>query len=251
MLKMRPLRKYPHLFFIILSLLILFSSNAYAGFLNRLLESLGIISSREAPTEIRIAEGLREALSVASVNAVKTAGKTDGYFSNRLVKILLPESISRYEKGIRILGYGNELDSFIVSMNRAAEKAAVHAVPIFSDAIKSITFDDARRLLSGGDTAITDFFRDKTFENLYQAFMPAVENELSNFDVTDKYQSVAKAYMSVPVSGKPELPVLGEYVTSRALEGLFLIMSHEETNIRKNPSARVTDLLKEVFGKGR
>ncbi len=239
---------YRHLTVTFFSVLLLFSaSKAEAGFWDTILKRLGLISSETSLSEDKIIAGLKEALSVGTENSVELTGKVDGYLANNAIKILLPENIARFEENLRMLGAGEYVDSFILSMNRAAEKAAPRARAIFADAIKKITFDDARKLLSGGDTAITDFFKSKTYENLLAAFAPVVDKELDNYGVTAKYKSVADSLSKVPFAS--ELPVVDikKYVTSKALDGLFHVLADEEKNIRRNPAARVTSLLKEVF----
>ncbi len=239
---------YRNLAVTLFSVLLLFSAlKAEAGFWDTLLRRLGIISKETSLSEDNIIAGLKEALSVGTENTVKLTGKIDGYFANRAIKILLPENIAGFEENLRMLGAGQYVDSFILSMNRAAEKAAPLARVIFTDAIKRMTFDDARKLLAGGDTAITDFFKSKTYGDMLTAFTPVIDRELDNYGVTAKYKSVADSLSRMPFASALPVVDIKEYVTAKALDGLFHVLADEEKNIRKNPSARVTALLKEVF----
>ncbi|HOJ39068.1 MAG TPA: DUF4197 domain-containing protein [bacterium] len=221
-------------------------STAEAGFLDILLQKFGI-SSRSVLSEEKIVAGLKEALSVGTENAVNLTGKVDGYFANAAIKILLPENVRKMEDVLRLLGYGPKLDDFVLSMNRAAEKAAPFARNIFLEAITQITFDDARKILNGGETAITDFFKTKTYDSLTLAFTPVVKEQLDAFSVTAKYKAIVEPYQKLPFAEKIAFLDLDGYVVARALDGLFYILASEEKNIRKNPAARVTQLLKEVF----
>ena len=133
-------------------------------------------------------------------------------------------------------------------MNRAAEKAAPEAKRIFLEAITSMTFEDARKLLNGGDSAATDFFKQKTSASLYKAFRPIVDNSMHQVGTVQKYNDMLAGMQQVPFVKKETLDV-GDYVTNKALDGLFLIVAEEERSIRKNPAARVTNLLKEVFSR--
>ena len=125
----------------------------------------------------KLASGLKEALRVGTDKTVKLTGRTDGYFTNQAIKILLPKNLHPLETGLRALGYGPKVDAFVLSMNRAAETAAPAARKIFGDAILAMTFDDARKIFSGGDTAATDYFKEKTSAQLAAAFRPVVEKK--------------------------------------------------------------------------
>jgi hypothetical protein len=146
------------------------------------------------------------------------------------------------------MGYGPKLDSFVLSMNRAAEAAAPAARKIFGDAIMSMTFDDARKIYSGGDTAATEYFKNKTSEQLTEAFRPEVEKTMHANGVTQQYNALVGQYKSIPFAKSQDLDI-NKYVVSKALDGLFYTLGEQEKEIRKNPAARTTSLLKEVFGK--
>jgi hypothetical protein len=199
-------------------------------------------------SESRAADGLKEALRVGTDHAVLRTGKQDGFFGNQLIKILLPDSIQRLEPGLRLAGFGPQIDELVLSMNRAAEQAAPRAKEIFVNAITAMTIDDALKILHGGDTAATDFFKRKTSKSLYTEFRPIVDNTMSRVGTVQKYNDVVGGVQKLPLMKADTLDV-GDYVTDKALDGLFLIVAEEERNIRQNPAARVTDLLKDVFGR--
>jgi hypothetical protein len=151
------------------------------------------------------------------------------------------------DKGLRAMGYGPQVDAFVLSMNRAAEKAAPAAGDIFTGAIREMNFDDARRILSGGDTAATDYFKSKTSGKLKTAFHPIVEQSMAESGVTKRYDDMMGSYKSLPLAGSVGFD-LNDYVVDGALNGLFYMIGQEEKRIRTDPAARVTDLLKTTFG---
>jgi hypothetical protein len=199
-------------------------------------------------SDVKIGSGLKEALQIGTENAVNLTGKTDGYFLNQLIKILMPEKLKTFEKGLRAVGYGPQVDEFVLSMNRAAEKAAPAAKEIFWDAIGEMTFDDARKILSGSDTAATNYFKGKTTNKLTATFKPVVDKSMNEVGVTRQYKELVGRYESIPFVKKESFD-LDQYVVTKALDGLFHMVGEEEKKIRKNPAARTTNLLKEVFGK--
>lgn len=195
-----------------------------------------------------ITQGLKEALRIGTENAVASTGRPDGFLGNNLIKILLPKKFQTLEKGLRFAGQGDKVDSFVTSMNRAAEQATPKAKSIFVDAITSMTVDDAKGLLNGGDTAATDFFKAKTSDKLYNAFRPVVDNSMNKVGTVQRYNALLGQAQKLPLVKTQSLDV-GDYVTNKSLDGLFFMVAQEEKKIRTNPSARVTDLLKNVFGK--
>ncbi len=199
-------------------------------------------------SDSKIASGLKEALQVGATNAVNLTGKRDGYFGNQVIKILMPKSLRPLERGLRAMGYGPKVDDFILSMNRSAEAAAPAAKKIFIDAILSMSFDDARKILSGGDTAATDYFKSKTTEQLTIAFRPVVEKTMDQNNVTQQYKQLVGQAQSIPFIKSPNLDITN-YVVSQALNGLFYMLGQEERKIRKDPAAQTTNLLKQVFGR--
>lgn len=203
--------------------------------------------STTKPAESKIDLGLKEALNVGIKNTITYLGKNNGYFANQAVKILLPEEVRKTERILRGVGFGPQLDEFTLSMNRAAEKAAPLAADIFSTAITEMSFDDANRILRGGDTAATDYLKTKTYEKLLELFQPAVRKTMNEFNVTQQYDAINSKVQALPLVGKVFNLDVNKYVASKALDGLFYTLGKEETKIRTNPAARVTELLKEVF----
>jgi len=215
--------------------------------LDRLFKSLGG-GEKSGLSDVKIGSGLKEALKLGTENAVNFTGKKDGFFLNQAIKVLMPEKLRTFEKGLRAVGYGPEVDEFVLSMNRSAEKAAPFAKQIFWDAIGEMTFEDVRKILSGNDTAATDYCKGKTTDKLTEVFKPIVSNAMNDVGVTRQYKGLVGRYESIPFVKKESFD-LDHYVVTKALDGLFHMVGEEETKIRKNPTARTTDLLKEVFGK--
>jgi len=226
--------------------LFLFTSPAIAQ-IDKILKGLGVGQQSEL-SDAKVGSGLKEALKVGTENTVSLTGKLDGYFRNQAIKILMPEKLKTVEKALRTVGYGSEVDEFVLSMNRSAEKAAPFAKEIFWDAIGEMTFEDARKILSGGDTAATQYFETKTTDKLTTVFRPVVEKSMSEVGVTRQYKELVGRYQDLPFVKKETFDI-DSYVVSKALDGLFFVLGQEEKKIRTNPAARVTDLLKEVFGK--
>ena len=198
-------------------------------------------------SDTQIASGLKEALSVGTQKAVKEVAKPGGYLNNNAIKILLPSSLRPVETALRAAGQGPKIDDFVASMNHAAETAAPEAAGIFGDAVKQMTIEDARKLLSGGNTSITDYFKSKTSAQLATAFRPHVEAAMSANGVSQKYQELAGNAPQLPFMSSSKLDI-NTYVVNKALDGLFYMLGQQEQQIRTNPAARSTDLLKKVFG---
>ena len=235
---------------IVYSVLLVFvfcTSAAYAGLLDSFMKSVSSPAS-DGLSNDTVVNGLKEALSVGTEKAVKEVSQADGYFANEAIKILMPENIQKVSNVLRKVGYQKEVDEFVLSMNRAAEKAAPMAATFFVSAIKEMSFEDARGLLKGGDTAATEFFRKKTHDKMYEAFKPVVSSSMSEVGVTRSYKNMMSKYESIPFVDKQSLD-LDHYVTEKSLDGLFYMVGQEEKKIRTDPAARVTDLLKTVFGK--
>jgi hypothetical protein len=207
-----------------------------------------IFGTTEALSEDKIVLGLKEALNIGTGNAVTGVGRLDGYFRDAIIKILMPKKLQTIEKGLRTVGYGAKVDEFVMSMNRAAEKAAPQAKSIFIGAIKEMTFDDARRILTGGDTAATTFFKEKTTDRLSSAFRPIIEKAMNEVGATRQYKDLIGRYQAIPFAKNYAVDI-DDYVTGKAIDGLFYYVGEEEKKIRKNPAARVTSILKDVFGK--
>jgi len=200
------------------------------------------------PGGVKVGAALKQALQVGTENAVRLTGKTDGYFTNKAIKILMPERLRTVERGLRTAGYGPAVGKLVLSMNRAAERAAPTAKKFFWDAIGEMTIDDAQRILNGTPTAATDYFKGKTSPSLRIAFRPIVEKAMNEVGTVRQYNELLGQAKAIPFL-KTEDYELDRYVVGKALDGLYYVVGEEERKIRSDPSARVTDLLKEVFGK--
>lgn len=209
---------------------------------DKLLQGLGGGTLSDA----KIGSGLKEALRVGTEATISLTGKTDGYFANQAIKILLPAQLQTADKGLRMVGYGPQLDEFVVSMNRAAEAAAPGAKKIFGDAIAAMSIQDVRKIWSGGDNAATQYFKSKTSTQLTAAFKPVVDKALNQVGVTRQYKELVGRAQSIPFM-KTESLDIDRYVLGKSLDGLFVVLGEQEKQIRTNPAARTTDLLKEVF----
>jgi hypothetical protein len=194
-----------------------------------------------------IANGLKEALKVGSNNAGGNASKVDGFFKDSLIKIPFPPDADKVRKTAVDMGQQKQVDDFVLSLNRAAEQAAIKAAPIFLDAITSMTIDDGLSILQGPDNAATQYMQNKTSQQLHDIFLPIVKTAIESVNVTKYWTPLITSYNSVPFVKKLN-PDLNEYVTQQALKGLFVLLAQEELKIRKNPVARVSDILKKVFG---
>lgn len=213
--------------------------------LEKILEGLGSPGNQ---SDSKTASGLKEALQVGTDHAVDLTGTIDGFFANDAIKILMPEKLRTVEKGLRMAGMGAKVDEFELSMNRAAEKAAPAARGIFKDALTQMTFDDARKILTGGNTAATEYFKSKTSEKLASTFKPTVESAMADTGIVKQYKQLTGGVQSLPF-GRSQSFDITDYVVSQTLNGLFYMLAQEEKKIRTNPAAQITPLLKEVFGK--
>jgi hypothetical protein len=198
-------------------------------------------------TDAKIAAALKQALEVGTGQAVALTGRLDGFFANEAIKILMPDRLRSLEQGLRVLGLGAQVDEFVLSMNRAAERAAPSARRIFLDAIGEMTFDDVRRILGGPDTAATEYFKGRTTDRLAAAFQPIVGRAMDEVGVTRQYKELTGRAQAIPFLRLDDVDI-DRYVVGKALDGLFVMVGEEEKKIRKDPAARVTDLLREVFG---
>ncbi len=219
---------------------------AHAGFGDFLNDLKSVLGQSETLSNTEIVDGLKQALSVGTRNTVAYVSKEDGYFSNAEIKIPLPEKIQKVETLLRNVGFGNEVDAFELSMNRAAEKAAPMAVDIFKDAIVRMRFSDARRILDGPDDAATAYFKDTTFAKLQQTFKPIIQQAMADVGVTRNFQNLNNRLSKIPFADRLSFD-LDQYTTDKGLDGLFTMLAREERKIRRDPAARVTDLLKKVF----
>lgn len=199
-------------------------------------------------TENEAAQGIKEALTQGITTAVLNLNKTDGFFGSEFYKLLLPPDAKKAENTLRKLGMGAQVDKAILSINRGAEDAVGHAKPIFLDAIREMTWQDALKIIKGDKDDATDYFREKTKEKLVTAFTPSVKTSLDKTEATKYYSDVISTYNKLPTTFKKADPDLTSYVVGKTVDALFDQVAKEEANIRANPAARTTDLLKKVFG---
>lgn len=194
-----------------------------------------------------VIKGLREALTVGTNNATALVSKTDGFYKNPSIKIPFPQDAIRVKEVCESIGMKSQVDKFVLTLNRAAEEASKEAAPIFINAIKSMSISDGFSILKGADNAATKYLQDKTYSELKQKFKPIVKNALQKVEITKYWSPLITTYNKTPGVQKMN-PDLEEYVTNKALDGLFKMIEQEELKIRKDPAARITDLLKKVFG---
>jgi hypothetical protein len=199
-------------------------------------------------TENEAGQGIKEALSQGVTNAVLNLNKTDGFFGSEFYKMLLPPDAVKAEKTLRNIGMGAQVDKAILSINRGAEDAVAFAKPIFVDAIKEMTLTDALNIIKGPKDGATNYFKDKTKQKLITAFTPSVKTSLDKVDATKYYGDVINSYNKLPTTMKKVDPDLTSYVVGKAVDALFDQVAKEEANIRANPLARTSDILKKVFG---
>ncbi len=195
-----------------------------------------------------IIAGLKEALSVGAKNSSGKLSAIDGFFANAAIKVLMPDEAKKVESTLRNAGMGEMVDKAILSMNRAAEEASKSAAPIFIDAIKQMGFQDALSILRGTDTAATFYLKGKTLTALTSTFKPVIDEALQKTDATKHWKAVFETYNKLPTTFRKINTDLSGYVTDKALSGLFYQVALEEQKIRKDPAARVNDVLKKVFG---
>lgn len=211
-------------------------------------KSTGILKKQSGAglSNADIVAGLKEALSVGSNKASEKVSVADGFFKDAVIKILMPQEAKAVEQKLRAIGLGKQVDNAILSMNRAAEDAAKNAAPIFVNAVKGMSFNDALSILKGSDDAATVYLKDKTSTQLTEAFRPVIEKSLEKVNATKYWNTVFTSYNKF--SAEKVNPNLQAYVTEKALAGIFYQLAQEEKDIRKNPVARTTDILKKVFG---
>jgi hypothetical protein len=191
--------------------------------------------------------GLRQALTQGAEVAVSQLGKQGGYYSNPKVRIPLPASLEKGQAMLRKVGMGKQLDELEVTMNQAAEAAVVEAKPVLVNAVKQMTVTDAKQILSGGDTAATDFFERTTSDELTQRFLPIIKKHTDKLGVSAQYKQLAQPVAGFGLIDKKQAN-LDSYVTQKALDGLFLMVGEEERAIRKDPVGQSSALLQKVFG---
>lgn len=195
-----------------------------------------------------IVSGLKEALSVGAKKSADKLSAADGFFKDAAVKVLMPPEAQKVEKALRSIGAGKLVDDAILSFNRAAEDASKSAAPVFVDAVKNMSIQDALGILKGADTSATAYLKKTTTAKLTASFKPTIDSSLKKVEATKYWSLVVDKYNSLPTTFNKVNSDLPAYVTQKALNGIFFYVADEEKKIRTNPAARVSDILKKVFG---
>jgi len=201
----------------------------------------------KALTNDEVIRGLKEALTVGTKNSSGLASKLDGFYKNPAIFIPFPPEAQKVKDKVDALGLKKQTDEFVMTLNRAAEEAAKKAAPVFINAVSNMSISDGFAILKGGDNAATQFLKDKTSAELKQKFSPTVQQAIDDVQLTKYWGPIITAYNKIPLV-EPQNPDLTAYVTDRAMAGLFKLIADEELKIRKDPMARVNDILKKVFG---
>jgi hypothetical protein len=202
---------------------------------------LNLISNKD------VVSGLKEALNKGTVNAVGKLGKEDGFFANDKVKIPLPESLQKVDQTLRKFGMGKYADELVLTMNRAAETAVPEARTLLISAVKEMSVQDAKGILTGGDTSATEYFRSKTTQKLTAKFLPIVQQATAKVGVAQKYNELAKGAARFGLIDESQTN-LENYITQKALDGLFVMIADEEKAIRANPVEQGSKIISKVFG---
>lgn len=208
----------------------------------------GVTNTGSSFSNTEAVNALKQALQIGTENASGRLSAVNGYFGNQLIKIIMPPEAKKVESTLRSVGMGSQVDKAILAMNRAAEDAATKAVPIFVNAITSMSISDGISIVRGSNNAATNYLQGRTNQALTDAFRPVIQNSLNKVNATKYWGDVFSIYNGLPTTRTKVNTDLTAYVTERALNGLFLTIADEENKIRTNPTARVTDLLKKVFG---
>ena len=245
----------PQLFLVIL--LLCLSPLSAAGSLGDKLKGVLTEGSQRSPSALSQGDatgGIKEALAKGVEQAISQLGKQDGFFGDQAVKILVPKKLRKLSDLARSTGYGKQVDAFELSMNRGAEQAVPAAAGILGDAVRAMSVQDAVGLVSGGESAATDYFRKSSEQKLFDAFLPLVAKQTANTGVTQKYKALTGSVANNPLGasllgGKSKSADLDGYVTNKAIDGLFHVIAAKEADIRNNPAARTTGLLRKVFGR--
>jgi hypothetical protein len=203
------------------------------------------------PFQDDYSRGLREALLNGTFSAIKSLGREGGFLMNLRVKIPMPKSLQPVEKTLRLIGQGRVADDFIAAMNHAAEKAVPVAADVFKNSIRQMTFQDAVNIVRGPDDAATQFFRRTSERRLTEKFLPIVSSFTEQVGVTAQYKAMIEQYGSIARLAGRDAVDIDEYVTQKALDGLFLLIADEERRIRRDPIARTSEILEKIFGGGR
>ncbi len=224
----------------------LFSCAEMTTVLNEANNAMNTPSGPAPLTNIEVIKGLKEALSVGTNNSSALTSKLDGFYKNPEIFIPFPAEAIKVKEKVEALGMKSQVDKFVMTLNRSAETATKEAAPIFLNAITSMSIADGFAILRGGDNAATSYLKEKTTGQLRVKFKPVVKDAISKVEVTKYWNPVINTYNKIPFIEKQN-PDLDDYVTTKAMDGLFLMIEKEEKKIRKDPLARVTDILKRVF----
>lgn len=215
---------------------------------NKLQSSIPGISTSGAITQNDAQAGIQQTLLNGILAGVTNLNKTNGFFGDQAYKIFLPQDAQNVVSTLKSIGLGSVVDKAVLQINRSAEDAVGFAKPIFVNAVKQMTITDALKLVKGGNNSITDYFKDKTTNQLITAFKPSISTSLQKTDATKYYNQIANTYNQIPLIKNKINPDLTDYVAQKTVEALFNQIGKEELNIRQNPVARTTDILKKVFG---
>jgi hypothetical protein len=229
--------------YLILTIIILGCTSAQ---INQAINDFGKSTGDNRPTTSEVAEGLKEALLKGVSTGADRLAQVDGYFRNPEIKIPFPPDAKKAEDRLRQIGLSNEVDRFITTLNRGAEDAAAEAKPIFISAIQQMTIEDAWGILKGQQDAATEYLKRTTSVQLKAKFKPVIQTSLSKVNATRYYNDLVTTYNKIPLVEKVN-PNLDDYATDLAIQGLFIMIAKEEKNIRQDPLARTTDILKRVF----
>jgi len=212
------------------------------------LSNLPGMNAATTVTEADAGQGIKEALAQGAVTAVLNLNKENAFFGSDIYKVFLPADAQKVESTLRNLGMGKQVDKAILQINRAAEDAVGYAKPVFIDAIKQMTLTDALNIVKGEKNAATNYFRQKTTGKIIEAFTPSIQRSLDKLDATRYYSEIVTIYNKLPTTFNKVNPDLNGFVAAKATDALFDQVEKEEANIRANPLARTTDILKKVFG---
>lgn len=232
-------------------LLVLGGCNATTGanVASSVLSALNNTSADGADLDVNtVAAGLKEALTLGSKRAVASTSKTDGFWGNGAIRIPLPDRLNSVFTTLRRIGMGAQVDALELGMNRAAERASAEAKPVLVDAVTDMSISDAMGILRGNDTAATDYFRAETSGTLKQKFLPIIRDKMGEVGLYQQYTRLMQAYAALPLTSDTPFE-LDNYIADKGLEGLFTMLAREEQDIRQNPGARTTALLRKVFAR--
>ncbi len=214
--------------------------------LNKVKDELAKVTSQTGTGTIDISGGLKEALNNGITKQVTKLTAVDGFYKNELVKIVLPEELQKVDKTLRKLGMSKLANDGIRSLNRAAEDAVKEATPIFVNAIKGMSFSDAKSILMGNESAATDYLKGSTSAELYTKFSPVIQKSIGKVGADKIWATIIKKYNTIPMITKVN-PDITDYVTNKSMDGVFKMISVEEKNIRTNLNSRTSETLKKVF----